>query len=123
MNALQHKRQQILQQMEQIHRMERGSLQSESKPSLRQPGTDRGPYFKHQVWESGRNQTRRVPTDQAPGLAKAIAGRKQFEALAEEFVETTVQLTRAETAPDSKKNATKSKRHSTRKPPATSKPS
>ena len=41
MNPLIHKRQQILQQMEQIQHMERGSLQAETRPSLRHPGQDR----------------------------------------------------------------------------------
>jgi hypothetical protein len=78
-NPLAHKRQQILQQMEQIDRMERGSLQSETRPSQRLPNQPQGPYFKHQIWEEGRNVTRRIPPEKAPALAKAIAGRKEFE--------------------------------------------
>lgn len=120
MNSLLHKRQQILQQMEQIQRMEHGSLQSETRPSVRQPEQGRGPYFKHQVWEKGRNLTRRVPADKAQALAQAIEGRKEFEKLAEEFIDATVILTRADSSPDSKKNATKSKRLSKKKPRATS---
>ena len=120
MNALLHKRQQILQQMEQIQRMERGSLQSETRPSLRHPEQDRGPYFQHQIWENGHNKTRRIPPDKADALGQAIAGRKEFEKLAEQFIDATVTLTRSEASPDSKKNATKSKRPSKRKPPATS---
>lgn len=120
MNPLFHQRQQILQKMEQIQRMERGSLQAETRPSLRHPGQDRGPYFKHQIWEDGQNLTRRIPADKAQALAQAIEGRKQLEKLAQEFIDTTVRLTRAETAPDAKKNTTKSKRPSVPKPPATS---
>lgn len=106
--------------MEQIQRMEHGSLQSETRPSVRQPEQGRGPYFKHQVWEKGRNLTRRVPADKAQALAQAIEGRKEFEKLAEEFIDATVILTRADSSPDSKKNATKSKRLSKKKPRATS---
>jgi|SRR5580704_2651878 hypothetical protein len=120
MNALVHRRQQILQQMEQIQRMERGSLQTETRPSLRQPGQDRGPYFKHQVWENGQNRTRRIPAEKAGALDQAIEGRKEFEKLAEEFIDATVLLTRTGTAQASKKNTTKSKGRSNRKPPATS---
>jgi hypothetical protein len=120
MNPLAHKRQQILQQMEQIQRMERGSLQAEKRPSLRHPDQDRGPYFKHQVWENGQNLTRRVPPDHAGALAQAIEGRKEFEKLAEQFIDATVVMTRADASPASKKNATKSRRPSKRKPPATS---
>ena len=120
MNPNLHKRQQILQQMEQIQRMERGSLQTETRPSLRQPDQDRGPYFKHQVWENGQNVTRRIPAEKAEALAQAIEGRKEFERLADQFIDATVILTRADSSPDSKKNATKSRPPSKRKPPATS---
>jgi hypothetical protein len=103
MNSLAHKRKQILQQMEQIDRMEYGSLQQESRPSQRSPGQTRGPYFKHQVWEQGQNQSRRVPADQATALNEAIEGRKEFELLANQFIDTTVAMTRAEGSLDSKK--------------------
>jgi hypothetical protein len=120
MNPNLHKRQQILQQIEQIQRMERGSLQAETHPSLRQPDQDRGPYFKHQVWENGQNVTRRIPAEKADALAQAIEGRKEFERLADQFIDATVILTRADSSPDSKKNATKSRPPSKRKQPATS---
>lgn len=117
MDPLIHKRQQILQQMEQIPRMERGSLQSENRPSSRHPKEPCGPYFKHQVWEKGRNLTRRVPADQADALAQAIEGRLEFERLAREFVHTTVELTRAHDSADSKKNVSSSRPPFKRRPP------
>lgn len=103
MNPMLHQRQQILQRMEQIQRMERGSLQAQRHPSLRHPGQDRGPYFKHQVWEGGQNVTRHIPAEQADALAQAIAGRKEFEKLAEQFIDATVVMTHAASSPDSKK--------------------
>lgn len=118
MNSFAHKRAQILQQMEQIQTMERGSLQEESRPSKQDPTHANGPYFKHQIWQNGRNRTRRVPRREADSLAQAIAGRQQFEQLAEEFVETTVAMTRGGGTPDAKKNETNSKRLFTRKPRA-----
>jgi hypothetical protein len=120
MNPLVHKRQQILQQMELIRRMEHGSLQAEKRPSVRHPDQGRGPYYKHQVWENGQNLTRRVPAEQADALAEAIESRKEFERLAEAFVDATVLLTRAQSAPDAKKNATNSRTRSRAKPPTTS---
>ena len=120
MNPLIHKRQQILQQMELIRRMEHGSLQAEKRPSVRHPDQGRGPYYKPQVWENGQNLTRRVPVEQADALAQAIEGRKEFERLAEAFIDATVLLTRAESSPGVKKNATSSKARSRTKPPATS---
>lgn len=120
MNPLIHKREQILQQMQDIRRMERGSLQSEKRPSVRHPDEDRGPYYKHQVWENGQNLTRRVPVEKADALAQAIEGRKEFERLAEAFIDATVLLTRAESSPDAKKNATSSRQPSKTKRPTTS---
>jgi len=120
MNSILHQREQILQQMQQIQRMEHGSLQAQTRPSARHPEQDRGPYYKHQVWEDGRNVTRHVPPQQADALAQAIEGRKQFEKLAEQFIDATVLLTRAEISPDAKKNATNSKPRSSKKPLATS---
>src|SRR5215203_961119 len=103
MNSFAHKRAQILQQMEQIQTMERGSLQEERRPSKQDPDLPNGPYFKHQVWEDGKNQTRRVPREEAGLLAQGIQGRKQFERLAEQFVSATVAMTRAEQLrPDAK---------------------
>ena len=120
MNSFAHKRQQLLQQMEQIERMERGSLQAETRPSQRHPSQERGPYFKHQVWEDGQNKTRRISADKADALDQAIEGRQEFEKLAEQFIDATVDMTRADSSSDSKKNAAKSKRPSKRKPPGMS---
>ena len=117
MNTFAHKRQQILQQMEQIQAMELGSLQEELRPSKDDPSQTLGPYFKHQVWEDGKNLTRRVPAEKAAALAQAIQGRKDFEHLAGQFVQTTVAMTRANQDPasHSKKNGTNSRRPSRRK--------
>lgn len=102
--------------MEQIQLMELGSLQEENRPSPRHPTQTTGPYFKHQVWDQGKNRTRRVPAEKAASLAQAIDGRKKFEQLAGQFIETTVAMTRAEApASESKKNETNSRRPSTRK--------
>jgi hypothetical protein len=123
MDPLIHKRQQILQEMERIQTMEHGSLQAETRPSKRTPAQNRGPYFKHQIWEKGQNSTRRIPPEKADALAEAIAGRKKFQKLAEDFIQTTVAMTRSESSPDSKKNAMKSKRPSKTRPKDTSKSS
>lgn len=123
MNQLAHKREQILQQMDRIGRMAYGSLQSETRPAKRMPGQDRGPYYKHQVWQNGQNLTRRIAAEEAAALAEAIEGRKHFENLAQEFIDTTVAMTGAAGAADSKKNATRSRRPSKRKPTDSSKSS
>jgi len=123
MNPLARKREQILQQMETIDRMAYGSLQRETRPAKRGPCQECGPYYKHQVCEDGQNLTRRIPTQEADALAEAIPGRKRFEKLAEEYIDTTVAMTKINVSPDSKRNATQSKPPSRRKPPDMSKSS
>ena len=96
--------------------MELGSLQEEKRPSKQHPNQTLGPYFKHQVWENGKNLSRRIPSEKAGSLAQAIDGRQKFEQLAGQFIETTVAMTRAEnSASDSKKNAPNSRPRSSRK--------
>lgn len=98
--------------------MELGSLQEEKRPSRQTSHPTLGPYFKHQVWEKGKNLTRRIPAEKAGSLAQAIDGRKKFEQLAGQFIDNTVAMTRTEDAASaSKKNAPNSRPPSTRKAP------
>jgi mannitol-1-phosphate/altronate dehydrogenase len=87
------RRTELLRQMAALDTMEWGSLKAEYRSGS--SGQPVGPYFKHQVWQDGANASRRVPSDEAPALEAAIANRQKFEALAHEFVEVTVRLTRA----------------------------
>ena len=109
------KRHQLLQQMAQLDTMEYGSLKAEYRPP--EPGQSAeplGPYFKHQVWQEGRNLSRRVPAEQAPALGAAIAHRQTFEELAADYIGLTVEHTRQG---DAKKNS-KSKLRLKRKKPS-----
>jgi hypothetical protein len=75
--------------------MEQGSLKAEYRTSSADGQTCQvGPYYKHQVWKNGRNASRRVSAEAAPGLQAAIANRQRFEALAAQFVDLTVAHTR-----------------------------
>lgn len=78
-----------------LQSMEHGSLKAEYRTSSagRQTGQV-GPYYKHQVWQDGRNVSRRISAEEAPALQAAIANRQRFEALAAQFVDLTVALTR-----------------------------
>jgi len=108
-------RHQLLQQMAQLDTMEYGSLKAEYRPA--EPGQSAeplGPYFKHQVWQEGRNLSRRVPAAQAPALGAAIANRQTFEKLASDYIGLTVEHTRQG---DAKKNS-KSKLRLKRKKPS-----
>ena len=67
---------QLVQQIAQIHRMERGKL------SVMREGPE-GTHFKHQVWEKGKNVARHVSHDQAPAVQEAIDGYRQFQELSQ----------------------------------------
>ena len=116
MKSLQVQRDQILQQMAQIDIMEYGSLHAEHRPA--QGGGTTGPYYKHQVWEQGKNLSQRIPAAEAPALQAALTNRQRFEVLAQEYIALTVQLTRrrAENATNSEQHANSWRRPSVLKP-------
>lgn len=101
-------RQAILQQMEQITRMERGKLSAEYR--VGKEGKKAGPYYKHQVWEDGRNHSCRVDADWVGDMREAMAGHARFQELADEYVEVTVAMTRCEQLEESKKNSRRLRR-------------
>jgi hypothetical protein len=115
MKDLMARREQLLQQMAHCDSMEYGSLQAERR-SAGGGGLSR-PYFKHQVWEQGRNLSQRIPPEDAAVLEAAIANRHRFEELAREFMDVTVQLTRRrqDTEAGAKKNVRRWKRPLLRK--------
>ena len=113
-------RQVIFQKMAQIDQMEYGSLKGEFREGA-DPSHPLGPYYKYQVWQDGKNHSERVAGPRADQLRQAVEGRQQFEELAQQCIELTVQHTRSkQPATDAKKN---SRRRSARKPPPKSKPS
>src|SRR5258708_15209750 len=88
-------RPQLPQQMGQLETMKYGSLKAKYRPAEPSPSSEPlGPYFKHQVWQAGRNLSRRVPTEQAHALANAIANRQTFEKLATDYIGLTVEHAR-----------------------------
>ena len=98
------RRKQILKQMAQIECMEKGRLTEEYRETYRDGEKVRlGPYFKHQRWEDGRNLSRRVPVGEAQRLRQAVEGYHHFEALANEYVQITIERTRQAGNHDSKK--------------------
>jgi hypothetical protein len=109
----------LLQQMAQLSSMERGTLSEEyrERPDGAGGTVRLGPYFKHQVWEAGANQSRRVPAEEVPALREDLANHQRFTALADALVEQTVQETRARRAaarpgadPEAKKNSRRTAR-------------
>ncbi len=115
MKSLQAQRDHLLQQLAQLDSMEYGSLRTEHRPA--QGGGTTGPYYQHQVWEHGKNLSQRIPAAEAPALQLALANRQRAEALAQEYIAVTVQLTRrhADDETGAKKNAASWRRPSLRK--------
>ena len=97
------RRDQILQEMQKITRMERGKLCAQS----RGPGAPT--FYKLQAWHRGRNATRYVPAEEVPRLKEALANHERFQALAAEFAELTITQTRQNTGEHSKKKPKPSK--------------
>ena len=104
------RRQEILQEMNTLTCMERGKLCAQAR------GRGRLSFYKLQCWRHGQNHTRYVPAAEVAAVQEALAGHARFQALAEEFVEVTVNQTRRERAADAKKNSRKSKPSATGKP-------
>jgi hypothetical protein len=107
----------LIQQMASLQSMEHGSLKAEYRASSADGQTGQiGPYYKHQVWQDGRNVSRRISAEEAPGLQAAIANRQRFEALASQFIDLTVAQTRQfQSATAQKKRAPTSCSHRKRK--------
>lgn len=88
-------RQPILEELGSITQMRRGTL---SEQYVERPapngGTVRfGPYFKFQIWEDGRNQTRSVTTDEALLLREDIDNFHRFEQLCQQLAQLNIQHT------------------------------
>ena len=105
---------QILQAMTHLSAMEYGSLKAEYRPGA--DNTQRGPYYQHQVWEHGRNRSRRVPAPEAAQLQQAIANRQTAEQLSAQFIDLTVQQTRRAWQQKSKKSSSSPKSKTKPKP-------
>lgn len=92
--------------MKQIDHLRRGSLSRQFFKTQRDGQTvESGPYFVLQCSFQGRKCSERVPASQAGQVEKQVENFRRFNALAEEFVTLSDQITRLESAAgDSKKN-------------------
>ena len=89
----------ILQEIAQIHAMERGKLSVIRESSS-------GPFYKLQAREKGKNVTRYVPRDQVAAVQEAIEGYHQFQSLSEQYAQQVIAKTRETIATGSKKKTT-----------------
>ena len=120
LDALRQQQQSVLQQMQAIDRLRRGSL---SRQFFRSPGRQsarRGPYFVLQGFFHGKKFSERVPQDQAAQVQQDVDKYRRFQSLAEAYVTLTDQITRSQDqSEDSKKNSSRrrSPPNSSGKPP------
>lgn len=86
----------LLNQIAQIHLMERGKLSSYLAARDRSAQSD--PYFKLQRWEDGKNVTRHVRSEQVPLVEEALAGYARFQHLVEQYAQLIIEQTRSQLA-------------------------
>lgn len=104
---LRRKREQIIEQMQAIDRLRRGSL-SEQFFTKKVQGQEirQGPYFVLQCYLKGCKCSERISADQAEQTKMDVANYQRFQELAEQFVQVTDQMTQMESGPTrSKKNS------------------
>lgn len=119
LDLLLQQRQALLSQMQTIDRLRRGSLSQQFFKSHRR-SAKRGPYFVLQGFLKGKKFSHRVPPDQAPQVQQDVDNYRRFQALAEDFVTVSDQITRLQDPrADRKKNSShrKSLTNGSRKPP------
>lgn len=78
----------LLEQMARIARMERGKV-------CQMKGRE---HFNHQTWRNGCNIVRYVPLNEVSDLQAAIAGYNRFNALAQQYADEIIRLTRLDHA-------------------------
>jgi hypothetical protein len=91
-------RQALLDQIAAITTMQPGTLAEEYREHPDPSGQGlirRGPYFKHQLWQDGRNLSRRVPADEAATLKLDIDNAKRFHQLTAQLAQLNIQHTLA----------------------------
>ncbi len=89
-------RQTLLDQIAAITTMLPGTLAEEYRehPSPDGRGIVRlGPYFKHQVWQDGRNVSRRIPAAEAVSLKLDIEEAKRFHQLTDQLAQFNMEHT------------------------------
>jgi hypothetical protein len=125
-------RQATLAELAALTTLERGTLTEEYRepPSPDGHGTvRRGPYFKHQCWENGRNRSVRVPSEQVAQLRQDIENGQRFDVLTEHLAHLAIEQGRAQRAAHGATAATditakkNSRRSASRKDTAKPKPS
>lgn len=117
MTSFSERRQQILDEMAKLDRLQRGYLSEQFFTRKKGGKTIRyGPYYVLQHILKGHKISQRVRAEEVTQVQAQISAWKRFEALAEEFVEVTEQMSlEAKADNDSKKNGRRSNKPGVRK--------
>lgn len=90
--------QSIIEELSAITRMERGKLTSEYRTRLDPDGNGeivKGPYWKLQARENGKNNSRRIPLKEVPILQSDLESHKRFKSLVSTLEEEIISNTRS----------------------------
>lgn len=108
--SLRQKRDLLLRDMQAIDHLRRGCLSKQFfKPAAGQ-SVRRGPYFILQGFFRGKKFNERIPAQKAPQVQEQVDNYKRFQALAEEYVTLSDEITRLESRDlHGKKNSSRRK--------------
>lgn len=108
LDSLRLKRNSLLEDMQAIDRLRRGSLSKQFFKAAPGQSERRGPYFVLQGFFQGKKFSERIPAEQAPQVQEQVDNYRRFQALAEDYVTLSDEITRLEsTGADSKKNSSR----------------
>ncbi len=108
LDSLRRQRAALLQDMQAIDHLRRGSLSQQFFQAAAGRAERRGPYFVLQGFFQGKKFSQRVPAAEAPQIQAQVDNYRRFQALAEEYVTLSDELTRLEAGgADSKKNSSR----------------
>ena len=92
--------------MQAIDRLRRGSLSQQFFKAPPGQSERRGPYFVLQGFFQGKKFSERIPAEQASQVQAQVDNYRRFQALAEDYVTLSDQITRLESeGSGSKKNS------------------
>ena len=91
----------LLAQLGSLTAMARGTLAEEVRERTAPDGSGSirlGPYFKHQVWADGRNQSARVPAPCVDQLREHLQNGERFDQLTDQLAALAIDEGRAQRA-------------------------
>lgn len=105
-DSLRQKRTQVLQQMQSIDQLRRGSLSKQFFKALPGQPSKRGPYFVLQGFFRGKKFSQRIAAKDAAQVQEQVDNYRRFQSLAEQYVTLSDTITRLESQnAESKKNS------------------